>query len=80
MRGLIQSAMNNGNGHSNHEFALPSSSNANSTFGHGIGTLPSALHSKQAHSLFSPFTTQNRSKLLATVLIRPINSKTCLLR
>lgn len=37
MRGLIQSAMNNGNSHNNHEFALPSSSTAmTGTYTHGI--------------------------------------------
>ncbi|XP_046439847.1 protein bric-a-brac 1-like isoform X2 [Daphnia pulex] len=36
MRGLIHSAMNNGNSHNyNHEFALPSSSNMTGTFTHG---------------------------------------------
>ena len=36
MRGLIHTAMNNGNGHNyNHEFALPSASNTTGTFTHG---------------------------------------------
>nr|CAH0104113.1 unnamed protein product [Daphnia galeata] len=36
MRGLIHTAMNNGNSHNyNHEFALPSSSNTTGTFTHG---------------------------------------------
>jgi hypothetical protein len=36
MRGLIHSAMNNGNSHNyNHEFAMPSSSNMTGTFNHG---------------------------------------------
>ncbi|KAI9564937.1 bric a brac-like protein [Daphnia sinensis] len=55
MRGLIQTAMNNGNSHNyNHEFALPSSSNITGTYSHGASLLAGGSSYPSMRSVAGP--------------------------
>ncbi|XP_045025908.1 protein bric-a-brac 1 isoform X2 [Daphnia magna] len=55
MRGLIQTAMNNGNSQNyNHEFALPSSSNITGTYSHGASLLAGGSSYPSMRSVAGP--------------------------